>query len=106
VHPRPGCVQCAATDGNLERGPQLGHRSRSVFPNPATTQARVRGTLKRPSAVSFQISDLSGRTRIQRSLGQVAAFDETVILTSLSAGSYLLTVRAGEEVKTTRLVVR
>ncbi|MDX2061639.1 MAG: T9SS type A sorting domain-containing protein [Bacteroidia bacterium] len=87
-------------------GPNLTIEAVDVFPNPATTQARVRGTLKRPSAVSFQISDLSGRTRIQRSLGQVATFDETVILTSLSAGSYMLTVRAGEEVKTTRLVVR
>ncbi len=87
-------------------GPNLAIEAVDVFPNPATTQARVRGTLKRPSAVSFQISDLSGRTRIQRSLGQVATFDETVILTSLSAGSYMLTVRAGEEVKTTRLVVR
>ncbi|MFC2150768.1 T9SS type A sorting domain-containing protein [Calditrichota bacterium] len=83
------------------------HILHGVYPNPFNSFAQVVFTLKNMQMVSLKMFDLQGRQVRQIVDGQFSAGMHTVMLeaTSLSSGTYLLKLEAGETVATTKLML-
>jgi hypothetical protein len=80
----------------------------AVYPNPATTTANFKLTLKRPASIDLEIADMAGRVvarerRIKASIGEHTI---PVNTSSLSPGLYVYKLRAGGEVQTGKLQIR
>jgi len=76
-----------------------------VFPNPATDQLTVRGTLHAEQA-SLRLTDLSGRTLLSQTIdGQSQApFKATISLQDLAAGMYVIQLNNGGRVHSQTVV--
>lgn len=76
-----------------------------VFPNPSSSTTYVRYELKQAAAVSFGLYDISGRLVEQLDAGKKAGgFQlQSIDVSGLEPGLYLLRIRAGETVVTKRL---
>ena len=78
-----------------------------IFPNPASERATVSFTLPENSDVSLQVTSMDGRIVQQFSPQTLAAGQQNLILETktLAAGLYLIQLRMGNSVVTSRLVI-
>jgi hypothetical protein len=72
-----------------------------VFPNPTTTNFNLQVITAGTEAISVRLMDVQGR--MLKTL-KVSANQTVSIGSELKAGAYLVEVRQGNEVKTTRLM--
>lgn len=78
-----------------------------VSPNPTDASTKLTLTGLQGDAISYVILDPAGRVLAQRAMGRVhGELTEQIDLAFLSSGTYLLQVRVGDAVRTSRLVVR
>ncbi|GAB3776034.1 hypothetical protein GCM10028818_20960 [Spirosoma horti] len=75
-----------------------------IFPNPTHEVVYVELTTTQKKDVSVTMYDAQGRSVFQKQFGQVNAVSETISMPN-AAGTYLLTIQAGQN-KITRKVVR
>jgi hypothetical protein len=91
----------------VERSTPEAVRLRSVFPNPARSQATVRYTLPEKASVRVALYDVLGRRvrTLVDATQEAGRKAETVEVSSLSGGVHFLRLRAGDTVQTKKLVV-
>ncbi|WP_460938120.1 metallophosphoesterase [Spirosoma humi] len=75
-----------------------------IFPNPTHEVVHVELTTTQKREVSLAMQDAQGRSVFQKQFGQVNAVSEKIVLPN-TAGTYLLTIQAGQN-KITRKIVR
>jgi hypothetical protein len=76
-----------------------------VYPNPATSDVTSRLTLNELAATSFTIYDFLGRVLITRNTGLAnTQITETISIDKLPSGTYLVSVKANDEIITRRLI--
>ncbi|RYC68767.1 metallophosphoesterase [Spirosoma sordidisoli] len=73
-----------------------------VYPNPVQDRVIVEWLPGRQQDVTLSLIDGQGRVVYQKRVGQAASFTESVLLPA--AGVYLLSVQAGQEVRTQKVV--
>jgi hypothetical protein len=80
----------------------------SMFPNPTSGTVNISYDLATPSNVSIKATDISGRVMLAKDLGlkEAGKHTEVVQMESYAEGTYLLTLKAGANVKTQKIVVR
>lgn len=85
---------------------ELNEFNLSVYPNPAQNSAHVDFTLKNASDVTFELTDLSGKTVYSISEKMSAGNNSLVVPTdALSNGVYMYTFSNGNAIVTKKLVV-
>ena len=87
--------------------PQLSGWGLSVSPNPARATRQVSFKLKEPSAISLVLSDALGRTQMRIIKGDFVAGAHALTFSdqSLSPGLYYITLQAGQEFETVKMIV-
>lgn len=80
----------------------------SVHPNPAQLETTVSYTLTSPSDVSLELVNTLGQriSTIERKERNTGTHSESIPLSQLTRGTYLLTIRTKKGAETLRLVVR
>ncbi len=94
-------------------GDGAGDLALQVYPNPANPAARIVFTLPEPAAVQVEVWDLLGRPVRRLAAGEIHAAGQHRLTWDghdasgrrVASGVYLLRVRAGKTVQTTRLAV-
>lgn len=77
-----------------------------AYPNPTRERLQVELTLLQAAPVQLRLVDQMGQTLMQRNLGQRQGMvEQTLAVDQLPAGLYLLTVQAGEQQRSQRIVV-
>jgi len=79
-----------------------------AYPNPSNSDATIDLTLTRPVPVSIAIKDITGRQAYNVHYGtqSIGVHRLSLEVSSLSSGIYLLTVNAGQQQFTQKLIVR
>jgi photosystem II stability/assembly factor-like uncharacterized protein len=79
-----------------------------MYPNPSAGIVNISYELQRPSYVSIKLMDLSGRLIYNADPGIRRAGKNTEVLQlqMYSAGTYLITVKAGEHLKTQKIILK
>ncbi len=92
------------TDVNSPVQPQF---AVTVFPNPSEGNTQMQVELSRPEEVVMTITDITGKVVAQRNYGELNGMNVLPIETStLAEGVYMVEVRTGTTVNTTKLVIR
>jgi hypothetical protein len=79
----------------------------SVQPNPAVQSVGVAFELTENTHVVYRLIEATGRVALSGTFGEVpvGAFQESILLTDINPGVYYLQITAGQNSKTTKLVV-
>jgi len=79
-----------------------------VYPNPATEALTIRFNLPQPTAVSLKLYDITGQEVFRHEAGTMTAGSQeyTLLLDGLSAGIYLARLQHGQQIQTTKVMVR
>lgn len=79
----------------------------NVYPNPVRDIANVNISLTENATVSYQIYDISGRMVMSNVLGTYEQGENTVTINTenLTSGSYIISVKAGNKVSTSKIMV-
>lgn len=75
-----------------------------AFPNPTSGGLTLRLALPSPTEVSVRLFDVNGRLLTRREMGTVTEINESLPLGEVPPGMYFLRVRAGEAIRTLRIV--
>jgi hypothetical protein len=80
----------------------------TVFPNPAANNITVDFTIASTRDVLISISDITGKTILTKSLGarMIGNHQEKIDCSVLSEGFYFVTVNAGEQNQSAKIVIR
>lgn len=80
----------------------------NIYPNPASTQAKVKVNLEDPSDVSIKVVDITGKPVAQFTYKnqQRGSLELPVNVTRFKAGIYVVTATYGKQSKTAKLVVK
>ncbi|MFM8744431.1 MAG: T9SS type A sorting domain-containing protein, partial [Cytophagales bacterium] len=80
----------------------------SIFPNPTDGKATIRYNLRQPSAVMIEVMDAAGKIAIQESIGaqDVGTHEHQINLDGKSEGVFVVRVKAGNEIKTSKMVLK
>jgi len=79
----------------------------SVYPNPAVAETAVSFELTKESAVSINVTDLSGKVVYTQDLGSVSGIQNVQINTELlSGGAYMVNLSVDGAVSTKKLVIK
>lgn len=79
----------------------------NLYPNPADAMAYASIDLKQSEEVTMVITDLTGKVVAERSYGEMIGTNLLPInTTEFAAGVYMVSVRTGSQVTTSRLIVR
>jgi len=76
-----------------------------VLPNPSAGSSLLQVQMPQAGSLNLVITDLSGRTVLQRQFGTVASGEHLIPLDNLSTGVYLVNVSAGDTFRSVKLVV-
>jgi len=68
----------------------------TVFPNPASEQLRVNLTLNESETVNYTLINSLGQVAVQNSLGTAKTYNESIDVSSLESGTYLLNLQIGD----------
>jgi photosystem II stability/assembly factor-like uncharacterized protein len=79
----------------------------TVFPNPVNSQFTARYTLSEPSAVQFEVRDLSGRTVQFQSIDHPnpGTFEVSFDTRSQAPGTYVLRMKTGRGDRTSKIII-
>lgn len=80
----------------------------TVFPNPATTECKVRveGVMT-PALAKIELYDLAGKMVFSQNLGTISGdFEHGLATTQFSKGSYLLNLTVGNQTFARNLIIR
>ncbi|MCE2957100.1 MAG: T9SS type A sorting domain-containing protein [Flammeovirgaceae bacterium] len=80
----------------------------SIFPNPTDGKSTVRYNLRQQSAVVIEVMDATGKIAIQESIGaqDVGTHEHQINLDGKSEGVFVVRVKAGNEIKTSKMVLK
>lgn len=80
----------------------------SVFPNPTNGQVNVRYTLESSEVVQLEMRDVMGKLMLQENLGNKTpgVQQQTLSLEAMPSGIYMMSLKYGSNVHTTRVVKR
>jgi len=80
----------------------------TVFPNPATNRLTLDFTLSATNNVHISITDITGKTVYTQSLGtrMIGNYKENIDCSALSEGLYFVTVNAGSQNQSAKVVIR
>lgn len=93
--------------GQDEQSLAISKESLNIYPNPATTSTRIAVDITSTTDVKVSVRDLNGRLVKQVSYSKLPAGVEYVKLNveGMKSGAYLVTVQAGNTVKSGKLIV-
>ena len=79
----------------------------NVYPNPVVGTAQINFELSESASVRYDVYDLSGRIVSSRILGDYGqgSHDVTFNANSLTAGSYIVRIQAGDKTQSTKIMV-
>lgn len=79
----------------------------NVYPNPVVGTAQIKFNLSESANVRYDVYDLSGRVVLSRILGDYGqgSHDVTFNANSLTAGSYIVRIQAGDKTQSTKIMV-
>lgn len=80
----------------------------NIYPNPASTLANVELKLENRSDVTISVRDITGKLMRTSNYNNVSADTESlpVNVSGLSSGTYILTLQAGKNVRSAKMIVR
>ena len=80
----------------------------SVFPNPTNGQVNIRYTLESSEVVQIELRDVMGKLLMQENLGNKTpgVQQQTISLEEMPAGIYMMSLKYGNNVHTTRVIKR
>lgn len=78
----------------------------NVYPNPANENVNVAIELSSPQKISLTLTDVLGRVVAQHNTGQQAKFLINIPIKGISPGMYFLTIAAGKEKTSIKVVVK
>ena len=80
----------------------------NVFPNPATASITVDFTVTQTNNVQITLSDITGRMMVTKSLGtrMIGNHQEKIDCSALSEGFYFVTINAGYQNQTAKIIIR
>jgi len=78
-----------------------------VFPNPSTGQFHIGFNVSKPTDVLLRLSDLNGKEIYSETFNSYSGkFEKEITNTTLSAGTYIMDIQAGNEKRTTKVVTQ
>jgi hypothetical protein len=80
----------------------------NIYPNPVSkTKLNVQFTNFTPGKYTIKLSESEGKTLIQRKVDVTGSQTESLAVTSITAGTYLLSIlnEKGENISTTKVVI-
>lgn len=66
-----------------------------MFPNPATDNITINGTVATTKPVTIELFTLTGAKVLSRNVGSVSKLNETVSVRDLAKGTYVVSIKAG-----------
>jgi len=97
AHPNHGISVHNPNGVTLSLRPVKTQLNMEVYPNPTTDGLTVKIPLKGDGQFNFTVTDLAGRT-VVNGMMQAGLNGQTVDVSGLSAGNYMLTVRSANEI--------